>query len=144
MQLESITYAQFEGKPEEWSIADFSFGNINLVVGKNVTGKSRTLNIIRALGNLVSGDKKLTFKSGNYKVIFKKGDEKLTYSLKYEESKVLEEKLIIGSDTKLNRGSGGEGTIWAVEDKKLMSLLISCKSDLDSSSFIALTLDCKF
>jgi energy-coupling factor transporter ATP-binding protein EcfA2 len=119
MQLESITYAQFEGKPEEWSITDFLFGNINLIVGKNATGKSRTLSIIQALGNLVSGDIKLQFKSGNYKVIFDKDGEKITYLLKYEESKVVKEKLVVSSDIKLDRGSGGEGKIYMVEDKKL-------------------------
>lgn len=120
MQLESITYAQFEGKPEEWRITDFSFGNINLIVGKNATGKSRTLNIIQALGNLVSGDIKLQFKSGNYRALFNADGEKLTYFLKYEKSKVIEEKLIIGSDAKLDRGPGGEGTICAVKEKKDM------------------------
>ena len=32
MQLESITYSQFEGELEEWSIKDFSFSNVNLIV----------------------------------------------------------------------------------------------------------------
>jgi len=116
MQLESITYAQFEGEPEEWSIKDFTFGNINLIVGKNATGKSRTLSVIRGLGNLVSGDVKLQYKSGNYKVIFDKDGEKLTYLLKYEKSKVIEEKLTIDSTTKLDRGPTGEGTICAVKE----------------------------
>lgn len=120
MQLETITYAQFEGKPEEWSITDFSFGNINLIVGKNATGKSRTLNIIQALGNLVSGYIKLQFKSGNYKALFNEDGEKLTYFLKYEKSKVIEEKLVIGSTTKLDRGHRGEGTIYAVKEKRDM------------------------
>lgn len=120
MQLESITYTQFEGKPEEWSITDFSFGNINLIVGTNATGKSRTLNIINALGNLVSGDIKLQFKSGNYKVIFDKNGKKLTYFLKYEESKVIKEKLVIGPDVRLDRKPGGEGTIYAVKEKRDM------------------------
>lgn len=120
MQLETITYAQFEGKPEEWSITDFSFGNINLIVGKNATGKSRTLNIIQALGNLVSGYIKLQFKSGNYKALFNEDGEKLIYFLKYEKSKVIEEKLVIGSTTKLDRGPRGEGTIYAVKEKRDM------------------------
>ena len=123
MQLESLTYAQFEGKPEEWSIADFSFGNINLIVGKNATGKSRTLNIIQALGNLVSGYIKLQFKSGNYKALFNEDGEKLTYFLKYEKSKVIEEKLVIGSTTKLDRGRRGEGTNYAVKEKRDMKFL---------------------
>jgi energy-coupling factor transporter ATP-binding protein EcfA2 len=120
MQLESITYAQFEGRPEEWSITGFSFGNINLIVGKNATGKSRTLNVITALGKLVSGEVKLTFKSGEYKVIFNKDGkkQKLTYVLKYEESNVIEEKLIVDSKIRLNRGPDGKGKIYAVKEGK--------------------------
>jgi hypothetical protein len=120
MQLESITYAQFEGKPEEWRITDFSFGNMNLIVGKNATGKSRTLNIISALGNLVSGDLKLRYKSGSYKVVFNKNDEKIEYSLKYEESSVIEEKLIVSSKLKLDRGREGKGKIFAVKENKMI------------------------
>lgn len=121
MELESITYAQYEGKPEEWSITDFSFGNINLIVGKNATGKSRTLNIIRALGNLVSEDIELRYKSGDYKVIFNKDGEKVTYFLKYENRKVIREKLDVGSDNKLDRGPGGGGEIYAVKEGKYMN-----------------------
>ncbi len=120
MQLESLTYAQYEGKPEEWSITDFPFGNINLIVGKNATGKSRTLNVIAALGNLVSGDVRLTFKSGNYKVKFNKDDKKLEYFLEYEDSNVIEEKLIIGSTLKFKRGSEGKGTIYADKEQKMI------------------------
>jgi energy-coupling factor transporter ATP-binding protein EcfA2 len=115
MQLESITYAQFERQPEEWGITDFSFDNINLIVGRNATGKSRTLNIIAALGNLVSGYIKLKFKLGNYKAIFNRDGKKLTYFLKYKDGKVVQEKLIINSDTKLDRGPGGKGKICAVK-----------------------------
>jgi energy-coupling factor transporter ATP-binding protein EcfA2 len=118
MQLESITYTQFEGKPEKWSITAFSFGNINLIIGKNATGKSRTLNVIKALGDLVSEEIKLQFKSGDYKVVFNKDGKKLIYVLKFEECKVVEEKLIIDSETKLDRGSEGRGKIYAVKEGK--------------------------
>jgi energy-coupling factor transporter ATP-binding protein EcfA2 len=137
MQLESITYAQFEGRPEEWSITGFSFGNINLIVGKNATGKSRTLNVIAGLGKLVSGEVKLTFKSGDYIVTFNKNDKKIEYSLKYEDSKVIEEKLTVDSEPKLRRGSGGEGEIYAVNEKRMMKFQsppseLACVSRRDS------------
>ena len=120
MRLKSITYSQFEGTPDEWSINDFSLRNINLIVGKNASGKTRTLNIIQGLGNLVSGDTKLQYKSGNYKATFDKEGEIITYILKYEESKVVLEKMIVGSKDKLNRGLDGKGTIWSDEDQKEM------------------------
>lgn len=120
MRLKSITYSQFEGHPNEWSLEEFSLGNINLLVGKNATGKSRTLNIIRGLGNLLSGDVKLQYSSGNYAVTFDKEGELIEYFLKYEDSKVVKEKLIIGSKITLDRGLNGEGTIWSEEYKKDM------------------------
>lgn len=120
MRLKSITYSQFENSPNEWDLEEFSLSNINLLVGKNATGKSRTLNIIRGLGNLLSGDIKLQFSSGNYKVTFDKEGELIKYFLKYEDSKVEMEKLIIGSQIKLDRGLNGEGIIWSEEDKKNM------------------------
>ncbi len=115
MQLQLITYTQFEGQPEEWRIKDFSFGNINLIVGKNATGKSRTLNIIKVLGNLISGDNKLVYKSGDYKATFDKDGKQITYFLRYGEKEVIKEKLVIGSDIKLDRGPDGKGTIHAEE-----------------------------
>ena len=120
MQLKSISYAQHEGKPEEWSMTDFSFGDINLIVGKNATGKTKTLNIIKVLASLVSGEGKLVYNSGNYKLIFGKDRQKLTYVLQYEDKEVIKEQLLIGSDVRLDRGPGGEGTIYVVKEKRDM------------------------
>lgn len=120
MQLKSIEFRQYEGIPSQWTLEDFPLRNINLLVGKNATGKSRTLNIIRALGNLVAGDIKLQFKSGNYKVTFDKNGEAITYLLQYEKSRIIREKLILGSDIKLDRGRNGAGKIWADKENKMM------------------------
>ena len=120
MRLKSITYSQFEGRPKEWDLEEYSMGNINLLVGKNATGKSRTLNIIRGLGNLVSGDVKLQYISGNYEVIFDKEGELISYSLKYEENKIVLEKMIVGSEVKLDRSLKGKGTIRYEEEDTSM------------------------
>ncbi len=121
MRLKSFSYDQFKGEPNQWILEKFSLVNINLLVGKNATGKSKTLSVIKSLGNLVAGDIKLQFTSGNYEVKFDKANEPITYFLKYEDSKVVTEKLIIGSKTKLDRGLNGEGTIWAEEHKDYMN-----------------------
>jgi len=120
MRLKAISYSQFEGEPNQWILEKFSLGNINLLVGKNATGKSKTLSIIKSLGNLVAGDIKLHYRSGNYEVKFDKDSEPITYFLKYEDSKVFTEKLMIGSKIKLDRGFNGEGKIWSEEYKRDM------------------------
>ena len=72
MFLKSIEYAQHEGTPRLWKLEGCTLGNINLIVGKNATGKSRTLNVINGLANLLSGERKLQYMSGNYNVEFDK------------------------------------------------------------------------
>lgn len=118
MQMKSIKYVQFEKSTREWGIDDFSLGNINLIVGKNATGKSKILNIIGALANLVSGDVKLQYISGNYKVVFDHCEKEITYLLEYEENKVVKEKLIIDSMPVLDRTDGGRGSIFAEKENK--------------------------
>jgi len=58
MKLKSITFEQlYQSKTNtnRWQLKDFLLQDINLIVGKNATGKTRTLNILAALANLLSG-----------------------------------------------------------------------------------------
>jgi len=120
MFLESIEYAQFEGTRREWKLEEFALDNINLIVGKNATGKTRILNIIGALANLLCGYRKLEFLSGNYVIKFDNMGNKIEYVLKYERSKILREKLTINSKTRLNRTAKSTGKIYyKKEDKDL-------------------------
>jgi energy-coupling factor transporter ATP-binding protein EcfA2 len=120
MYLKSIEYREFEGEPKQWRLEEFSLGDINLLVGKNSTGKSRTLNVISGLGNLVSQDVKLRYLSGDYKVTFDKNEKPITFSLKYENRKVIEEKLVIGNKVVLDRGKSGKGSIWLEKNQDYM------------------------
>ena len=73
MKLKSIAYSQFEGEKSEWKVSELVLGPITLLVGKNASGKTRLLNIIGNLGNLLAGDLKPAFRSGNYDVVFEHG-----------------------------------------------------------------------
>ncbi len=118
MYLESIEYNQFEGSPRAWRLEGCTLGNINLIVGKNATGKTRALNIIGALADLLCGDRKMTYLSGNYKATFDNNGKKIRYALEYENSKIIKEKLDIGVDNRLDRGPKGIGEIYYDEDKR--------------------------
>ena len=120
MILKSIRYNQFADTPEAWFLQQFTLGQINLLVGKNATGKSRTLNIIGNLGNLVSGDQKLIFASGDYKAIFDKNESTIEYVLSYENTKIRKEELIVDGKPLLKRRDEGEGEIFAVELQQTM------------------------
>jgi len=113
MKLKTLNYAQFEGQPKQWRLSGLSLGNVNLLVGRNATGKSRTLSIIKGLAMLLSGTTKLRFITGNYEVVFDKDGQTLEYKLHYEQNKVVSESFACQGKPLLERGAGGVGKIWA-------------------------------
>ncbi len=115
MILKDIKYSQYINRPEAWELEKFSLEQINLIVGKNATGKSRTLNIIAGLANLVSGDAKLIYRSGDYEVVFQNKKKVIKYILSYEDARVTKEELIIDKKHYLKRGKGGKGKILAIK-----------------------------
>jgi AAA15 family ATPase/GTPase len=70
MQLKEMKFSRFKGQPNEWSIEGrsqkgefgqwLSFDRINLITGKNASGKSRTVEAIRHIADLLSGDVQLS------------------------------------------------------------------------------------
>ena len=112
MQLKSLTYIEFDGKPQEWRLDGLTLGPINLIVGKNATGKSRTLNVIGSLARMLVNERKPSL-SSDYDVVFEHGGQTLRYELKIEEMKVLREKLTVDRAVRLERGDEGKGHIFA-------------------------------
>jgi energy-coupling factor transporter ATP-binding protein EcfA2 len=120
MKLISLNYAQFEGQSRQWRLSDLSLGNVNLLVGKNASGKTRTLNVILGLARLLSPTTKLSFISGNYDAKFDNNGKILNYILHFEQTKIISEKFILEGKELLKRGEGGIGTIWAEKIDKDM------------------------
>ncbi len=112
MQLQSIQYQEFKDTPQEWTLKEFSLGDITLLAGRNSSGKSRVLNIIVGLAKLLSGFSQ-GMRTGDYNFCFKHDDKVYQYSLKYENFEVLSESLLINGETFLERGKGGIGKIKA-------------------------------
>jgi energy-coupling factor transporter ATP-binding protein EcfA2 len=115
MKIKTIKYAQHEGNAQEWNLDTLSLGPINLLVGKNATGKSRSLNIIHGLARHVSGQLPKALLSGHYEACFDNAAEPETYILQYEGSSVVREQFKVGDNTYMERGKGGIGTIFAKE-----------------------------
>lgn len=115
MRLESIEYVQHEGESRQWQLENLKLGSVNLLVGKNASGKTRTLNIVRGLAGLLSRATTLVFSSGDYRVTFKDEDagEPTQYELKYHDAKVTHERFVSGGKPVLQRAEGGTGKIFA-------------------------------
>jgi len=113
MKLKSIRYSQYDGQPREWRLEDCTLGDINLIVGKNATGKTKVLNVISALANFLSGDSKQKLGTGNWDVLFENEGMEIRYLLKWKNKKIIQEKLIQAGKTLLQRGADGTGKIFA-------------------------------
>ena len=113
MRITSINYVQWEGTPREWRVEGVLLGATNLIVGSNASGKSRVLNVISGLSKLLAGDTKVTILSGDYEVTFDDEGRPLKYSLRIVDGKVTKEEFKAEGTSFLQRGTGGEGKIWA-------------------------------
>ena len=119
MRLKSVSYSELLGKPKEWSISNFTLEPINLVVGKNATGKTRTLNVLSGLGKILSGRQKpseLTY--GSFDVTFEHNAHILKYILRISDHKVIFESFTDGENVLLERREGGKGYIFHEKEGK--------------------------
>src|SRR6266540_2197679 len=124
MRLTSLEYSEYKGLPDEWTAKPIIFGPINLIVGKNSSGKSRILNVTGALAALLAGKRQVLL-SGWFKAHFvderAKTPKRLLYEMRHEDSKIVSERFSIDDEVLLDRKRDGSGTIWAVQLKKAIS-----------------------
>jgi predicted ATP-dependent endonuclease of OLD family len=112
MKLKSIQFSEYDGKPEEWRLEDCTLSQINLIVGKNATGKTRTLNVIATLTDLLTGNMKPKDNSGNFTVIFDNDGMEIIYRLIFSNYEVIKEELKQGDKLLLQRQEDGKGEIF--------------------------------
>jgi len=122
MNLKALKFCRFQGLPNEWSIEGrpidgqfnqpLTLDNVNLIVGKNASGKSRTIDAIRHIADLLSSDIKLSqlymlgYGSAEYSMEFTEGDDLFLYYINFTEGKIIDEILTVNGDEKLNRATG--------------------------------------
>lgn len=104
MNLISVKYTRHRGQVNEWSLVDFQPQQINLVVGKNASGKTRTLNVIASLAHLLCGDYKGLFEDSLFDFSFRSSEGKLyRYLLDQSAHEVLREELYVEGELRLKR-----------------------------------------
>lgn len=113
MRIDSIQFSEFKDRPREWALSDTTFDVVNLVVGRNASGKSRLLNVISGLAKMLRGEVQKVYQSGRYLAKFSTGDRRYVYELVIEDNLVESERLSRNNETLLDRGKNGIGKIWS-------------------------------
>ena len=111
MILESLKYIREEGRSNEWAIEGkdgnlIKFDNINLFVGKNAVGKSRSLTVLCEIANILSLKEsiyKLKFPETKYHLVLKEDDTMYEYIISIENHTINDEILWVKGVEKYNR-----------------------------------------
>jgi len=111
MYLRKFSFRENAGQNIEWLIDQVSLGEINLVVGKNSSGKTRTLNALSDLVNMLMGKGTNATGPVSYELLFKNGASLMKYELAYDLETIHLERLFVGDEMVLERGSGGNGIV---------------------------------
>lgn len=115
MLLKNLDYVEFVNNPKFWHLEKMEFGQINLIVGKNSSGKSRVLSVINILAKLLGGSIQAQFDNGTWDVTFNRlkglSNEEQRYRLSLKNSGIAYENLIIKDQSVLERDANGEGFV---------------------------------
>lgn len=122
MNLIALKFCRFKDEKNEWRIEgcpqkkqfgqSLSFQDINLIVGKNASGKSRTIDAIRLIADLFCNDTKISslvslgLGTGEYDLQFTDEGSLIQYYLDFKNGKVTQETLFVDGVEKLNRKKG--------------------------------------
>ena len=120
MKLDIFQYVYNQGLRNEWRVEECRLSQVNLIIGKNASGKSRIVKSIHLLSQLLSDDN-IEARNDEWHLYFDidRPESKTEYILKIEKGLVVQEKLIMYGESNepllLERDRSGEGTIFAKE-----------------------------
>lgn len=119
MKLKKVNYKEFSNNPDHnyWELSGLSLGNQTLIVGKNATGKTRAVNLIMSLAQIMRNPAH-NFKNGEWDVKFEtSNDKELNYQLDLIDGIIQKEVLLIDKKIKLDR-SPNQTKIFSVAQNK--------------------------
>lgn len=134
MILNRLSFKEFENTTRYWELEEFQLNNINLIVGNNTSGKSRTLNVIFGLARLLLSPK-IQLNSGTYKGCFLSGDIEISYEVEFKDNIIIHERMTRDKKELFSRNQDGVGEIFndyiktPIKFKIPNNELVACRRD---------------
>ncbi len=123
MKLIKFNYSEYLGLPLEWKLDETNLFDINLLVGVNASGKSRTLNTIVGLSRLLL-EPQIIFIDGQWVASFEHNSDIYVYHLQIKNSAIKKEMLYVNDKIYIDRHSDGTGYIHSVQTKGRLNFKI--------------------
>lgn len=117
MKLKKLNYSQLRNTNREWILKDCTFEKFNLLVGKNASGKSRTLNVIYNLAQSIIG-RRNHLQDSQCDFCLENDKENIIYSVSINQDSIESETYSVNNEVKLERYEDGKGEIFAEELNK--------------------------
>lgn len=112
MKITYLKFSEYSGREREWTLDGFDVGDVNLLVGRNASGKTRLLNVIAGFARLISGKQRSLYDTADYLVRLSGRDGDFEYRLVIDEFKVKEESLKLNNRVLFSRDQEGAGKIF--------------------------------
>lgn len=144
MRLLSIEYKEHTDSKKIWKYNSFDLNGINLLVGKNATGKSRILASIRGLSQIFINPI-IPFNNGEFNVALSDNKKKFSYVISIQHGIIKEESLKIDDKEYLIRNEDGSGNITGEDSRTKLKfkipqnqLAVARRDEIQHPSLIAL------
>ena len=107
VRLVSVRYSDLLGSTKAWSLDGLTLGPVNLIVGRNATGKSRTLNLIWNLASAFVAGASWRLSDGEFHLCFDEDGVSLRYDLVIRGGSVSEETVTLDGVERMVRSNTG-------------------------------------
>jgi predicted ATPase len=124
MTLKTLKYHEYNDDPRCWNLERCDFTQINLVVGRNATGKTRLVNVINGLCKILSARLTTVFESGTYEAEFAISGKTYLLYLEFKDGEVIAEHLDVDGSRRLSRDAEGKGQIYYDEKGEFISFQV--------------------
>jgi len=124
MSLKSISYTEFENDPQHWKLDQCDFSQINLIVGRNATGKTRLMNVINSLSKILSARTTEVFTSGTFHAEIVLSGKTYALCLEFASGQVIKELLEVDGKQRLTRNADGKGKIYYAKEDKFIEFQV--------------------